>query len=126
MPKLGSKRILLPAFAAVVVLLPTAAMTQDNYESWPLLQRSFESTGGGGIMIGEYNPVVKGTTCATNFTATEPSGKVYYNIVEFEAVPTQGGVLCTAGKWRSADGSASGTTPLQVFIKDGLARRSPL
>ena len=61
----------------------------------------------------------------TNFTATEPSGKIYYNMVEFEAVPMQGGILCTDGKWRAVDGSASGTTPLRVFIKDGISRRSP-
>jgi hypothetical protein len=37
----------------------------------------------------------------------------------------QGGTLCTNGKWRAADGSASGTTPFRVFIKDGVKRRSP-
>jgi hypothetical protein len=46
-------------------------------------------------------------------------------MVEFDAVPAQGGILCTDGKWRAVDGSASGTTPLRVFIKNGVARRSP-
>jgi hypothetical protein len=98
---------------------------QENYESWPLLQRTFESTGGGGIIIREYNPVVTGDACVTDFTATEPNGTVYYNSVTFEAAPVQGGILCREGKWRARDGSASGTTPLRVFIKDGVARRSP-
>ena len=79
----------------------------------------------GGIIIKEYNPVIVGNKCVTNFTATEPGGKVYYNIVEFEAVEAQGGTLCTNGAWRAVDGSGSGTTPLRVFIKNGVARRSP-
>ena len=29
------------------------------------------------------------------------------------------------GKWQALDGSMSGTTPLRVFIKDGVRRRSP-
>jgi hypothetical protein len=76
-------------------------------------------------MIGEYNPVIVGSKCVTNFTATEPSGKVYYNIVEFDAVPAQGGTLCTDGKWRAVDGSSSGTTPYRVFFKNGIVRGSP-
>ena len=111
--------------AALCASLVVSATAQENYESWELLQSRFESTGGGGIIIGEYNPVVVGNKCVTNFTATEPGGKVYYNVVEFDAVPAQGGILCTDGKWRAADGSASGTTPLRVFIKDGVRRRSP-
>jgi hypothetical protein len=50
---------------------------------------------------------------------------VYYNSVEFETLQVQGGTLCTNGRWRSRDGSASGTTPLRVFIKGGVVRRSP-
>ena len=76
-------------------------------------------------MIGEYRPVVQGATCSTDFTATEPDGTVYRNRVVFDAVPMQGGVLCTNGAWRARDGSVSGTTPLRVFIKNGIARRSP-
>jgi hypothetical protein len=110
---------------AATALALHAASAQENYESWAILVNPFESTGGGGIMIGEYNPVVVGDKCRTNFTATEPGGKVYYNMVEFDAVPVQGGILCTNGKWRAADGSASGTTPFRVFIKDGVRRRSP-
>jgi hypothetical protein len=118
-------RTALAAAAASACLAISPAFAQENYESWELLQSRFESTGGGGIMIGEYNPVIVGAKCTTNFTATEPGGKVYYNVVEFDAVPAQGGILCTNGKWRAADGSASGTTPLRVFIKDGVRRRSP-
>ena len=115
----------LAAASALMALAVSGAAAQENYESWALLQSTFESTGGGGIMIKEYNPVIVGNKCVTNFTATEPSGKIYYNMVEFDAVPAQGGILCTDGKWRAVDGSASGTTPLRVFIKDGVSRRSP-
>jgi hypothetical protein len=111
--------------AALVAFAVVSASGQENYAAWEILKSPFESTGGGGIMIGEYNPVVVGDKCRTDFTATEPGGKVYYNKVEFDAVPTQGGILCTNGKWQAADGSASGTTPLRVFIKDGVKRRSP-
>jgi hypothetical protein len=111
--------------AAAVCLAASAASARENYEAWPLLQRTFPSTGGGGIIIGEYDPVIVGNKCVTNFTATEPGGKVYYNVVEFDAVPTQGGILCTEGKWRALDGSANGTTPYRVFIKDGVRRGSP-
>jgi len=113
------------AAATLVALAVSAATAQENHAAWEVLKNPFESTGGGGIMIGEYNPVVVGDKCRTDSTATEPGGKVYYNKVEFDAVPTQGGILCTNGKWQAADGSASGTTPLRVFIKDGVKRRSP-
>ena len=103
----------------------SGAAAQEDYERWELLQSTFPSTGGGGIIIKEYNPVIVGDKCVTNFTATEPGGKIYYNIVEFEVVQVQGGTLCTNGKWRAVDGSSSGTTPLRVFIKNGVARRSP-
>ena len=113
---------------AATILLGFAmapAAAKENYQGWPLLQRSFPSTGGGGIMIGEYAPVVTGDRCATDFTATEANGTVHRNRVEFDAVPAQGGILCTNGQWRSADGSATGTTPFRVFFKDGIARGSP-
>jgi hypothetical protein len=120
-------RILIAACAASAVLAATipAASAQENYESWALLKNPFESTGGGGIMIDGYKPVIAGNTCVTDFTATEPAGKVYDNTIVFEAVPVRGGTLCTKGKWRAKDGSSSGTTPFRVFIKDGVVRRSP-
>lgn len=114
--------------AMAVAFLSIAAITastQDNYESWAVLQAPFESTGGGGIMIGGYDPIVVSDKCRTDFTATEPGGKVYYNKIEFDVVPVQGGVLCTNGRWQAVDGSMSGTTPFRVFIKDGVHRRSP-
>jgi len=113
------------AASAVLLLAIAGATAQENYASWELLKNPFESTGGGGIMIGGYDPVIVGDKCRTDFTATEPGGKVYYNKVEFDAMPVQGGTLCTNGKWRAVDGSASGTTPFRVFIKDGVKRRSP-
>jgi hypothetical protein len=103
------------------------AQASDDYAKWPLLAPEFESTGGGGIMIRGYDPVVVDGTCKTNFTAHEPgnNGKVHANAVTFDATPAQGGILCSNGRWRALDGSATGTTPLQVFIKDGTKRRSP-
>ena len=115
----------LAAASAVLLLAIAGASAQESYASWELLKNPFESTGGGGIMIGGYDPVIVGDKCRTDFTATEPGGKVYYNTVEFDAMPVQGGTLCTNGKWRAVDGSASGTTPFRVFIKDGVKRRSP-
>jgi hypothetical protein len=111
--------------AALVSLAAGSASAQENYESWALLQTPFESTGGGGIMIGGYDPITVGDKCRTDFTATEPGGKVYANKIEFDAVQVQGGILCTNGKWQAVDGSMSGTTPFRVFIKDGVRRRSP-
>lgn len=115
---------------ATMALLAAVAIcnvrAEESYESWPLLQRNFPSTGGGGIMIADYDPVVTGKTCATNFRAIEPNGTTYYNVVEFDAVPAQGGILCTNGRWRARDGSSSGTTPFQVFFKNGVARGSPI
>lgn len=113
------------AMAAACALLSMAAAADENYESWATLQTPFESTGGGGIMIGGYDPITVANKCTTDFTATEPDGKVYYNRIEFDAVPVQGGILCTNGKWQAVDGSMSGTTPFRVFIKDGVVRRSP-
>ena len=75
-------------------------------------------------MIHDYDPVVAGGTCTTLFRAIEPNGTVYRNSIVFDAVATQGGVLCTNGKWRSLDSDAAGTTPFRVFIKDGIRRGS--
>jgi hypothetical protein len=97
----------------------------ESYADWPLLTDTFESTSGGGIIIKGYDPVIKDGKCSTNFSATLPDGKVFYNIVEFDAVPAQGGTLCMNGKFRAVDGSASGTTPFRVFFdKDGVRRMS--
>lgn len=113
------------ALAIAMYALPTAGSAQEDYTGWAQLVTPFESTGGGGIMIGGYNPIAVTDKCRTDFTATEPGGKVYYNTIEFDVVPTQGGVLCTNGKWTARDGSMSGTTPFRVFIRDGIVRRSP-
>ncbi|BBK33194.1 hypothetical protein EDC65_4181 [Stella humosa] len=116
----------LAAGFVLALALPGAfAVAQEDFSAWPLLTPSFPSTGGGGVVIGGYKPVVNGPVCTTDFTATVPNGMVMQNRVEFDAVAMQGGVLCTNGRWQSADGGASGTTPLRVFIKDGVARRSP-
>ena len=113
------------AAAAIFAITAAAAQDQENYGSWDVLKSTFPSTGGGGVMIGEYKPVIVGDKCRTDFTATEPDGKVFHNTVEFDAVPAQGGTLCTNGKWRSRDGSMSGSTPYRVFFKDGVVRGSP-
>jgi hypothetical protein len=114
----------LAALLGLAAAVP-AAHAQENLSAWPLMQRSFPSTGGGGVVIDEYDPVVEGGRCITAFTATTPDGQVFRNVVEFRAVPTQGGTLCIDGKWRAIDGSASGTTPFRVFFKDGIRRASP-
>jgi len=111
--------------AAFVALAMHGAGAQERFEDWPPLTNPFPSTGGGGIMIHDYDPVVAGGKCSTRFRAVEPNGTTYHNLIEFEASETQGGVLCSNGRWRSADGSASGTTPFRVFIKDGVRRGSP-
>ena len=119
-------RALISALAGLALAVP-GSMAQDSYESWPLLKSTFASTGGGGIMIKGYDPVITGGKCVTTFLAVEPGPEpnVYPNYIEFEAVPAQGGTLCQNGKWRSFDGGASGTTPYRVFYKDGVFRGSP-
>jgi hypothetical protein len=116
------------AASALVAVAISGASAQESYESWPPLKSTFESTGGGGFVIKGYDPVVRpNNTCVTTFMAVAPGAdiNVYYNVAEFEAVAAQGGTLCTNGKWRSMDGSASGTTPFRMFVKDGVFRRSP-
>ena len=119
------------AAAAAVLALAGAGVSaqenQENYAGWPVLKSTFASTGGGGIVIKGYDPVITGNKCITTFMAVEPGpdGKVHPNVIEFDAVPVQGGTLCTAGPWRSFDGGASGTTPYRVFFKDGVFRGSP-
>jgi hypothetical protein len=103
---------------------PVAA-NEPSYGSWPPLVNPFESTGGGGVMIDGYKPIVSGNRCTTDFSVRMPDGATFLNEIVFEAKSIQGGVLCTAGKWRAKDGSASGTTPFEVFLKDGVVRRSP-
>lgn len=113
--------------AALLAADQHAAIAQDRYDNWPLLKSTFPSTGGGGITIKGYDPVVTGTRCVTTFMAVEPGDNpnVYSNLIEFEAVPEQGGILCRNGKWRAFEGGATGTTPFRVFLKDGIWRGSP-
>ncbi|MET3892032.1 hypothetical protein ABIE41_003108 [Bosea sp. OAE506] len=110
--------------AAVLILPSMPSRAQVSYESWPVLTDPFPSTGGGGIMIHDYDPVVADGKCSTNFRAIETNGTVYRNAIVFDAVETQGGVLCTNGKWRSLDSDATGTTPFKVFLKGGVKRGS--
>ncbi len=116
------------AVAAVALGLYAAeASAQDRFEAWPVLRSTFPSTGGGGIIIKGYDPVITGAKCITTFMAVEPgpNPNVYTNVIEFEAQPAQGGTLCTNGKWKAFEGGASGTTPFRVFFKDGVFRGSP-
>jgi hypothetical protein len=120
-------RIAAACCIACLALPATTALAQENYATWPPLASTFPSTGGGGIMIKGYDPVITGGKCVTTFMAVEPGDnpKVYANVIEFEAVPAQGGTLCQNGKWRAFDGGATGTTPYRVFFKDGVFRGSP-
>jgi hypothetical protein len=119
------------AIAAIIIaslgLAVASASAEENYESWPLLRSTFPSTGGGGILIKGYDPVITGGKCITTFMAVEPGDnpKVYPNVIEFEAVAIQGGTLCRNGKWKSFDGGVEGTTPYRVFFKNGVFRGSP-
>lgn len=108
-------------------LLLKSARANEAYETWPVLTNPFESTGGGGVMIDRYQPVVEGGRCRTDFSVIipGPQGGTFLNEAEFVAMPVAGGILCTEGRWRAKDGSAQGTTPFRVFIKDGIVRRPP-
>ena len=111
---------------ALLALAGPAAAADENYESWTVLRSTFPSTGGNGIIIKGYDPVIAGDKCVTTFMAVTPDGKIYPNYIEFEAVAAEGGTLCQNGKWRAFDGGASGTTPFRVFFKDGVFRGFPL
>ena len=89
-----------------------------------MLRSTFPSTGGGGFVIKGYDPVITGGKCITTFMAVAPGDepKVFANVAEFEAVPAQGGTLCRNGTWRAFEGGATGTTPFQLFFKDGVWR----
>jgi len=120
-------RIITSFAVAVLLSLGTlCASAEENYESWTVLRSTFPSTGGNGIMIKGYDPVVAGDKCVTTFMAVTPDGKVYPNDIEFEAVAAQGGTLCQNGKWRAFDGGASGATAFRVFFKGGVIRGFPL
>jgi hypothetical protein len=122
----GFMRILSACLAAALGALAVPGFAQENYESWPVLKSTFPSTGGNGITIKGYDPIIVGGKCVTTFMAVEPgpNPKVYPNFIEFEAVPIQGGTLCQNGKWRAFEGGATGTTPFRVFFKDGVFRGS--
>jgi hypothetical protein len=111
--------------AALLALAPDAARAEENYSSWPLLTSTFPSTGGGGYIIKGYDPVIIGGKCITTFMATLPPNELYLHMAEYEAMPAQGGTLCTNARWRSFDGKDSGTTPFRMFYKDGVFRGSP-
>jgi hypothetical protein len=107
--------------------LVAPAQAAEDYASWPVLKSTFPSTGGGGITIKGYDPVIAGGKCVTTFMAVESGDNpsIYSNVAEFDAVPTEGGTLCTNGKWRAFDGGGSGTTPFRFFFKDGIFRAAP-
>src|SRR5262249_13256673 len=116
------------AATAILIFALASGHAQDkmeNYSAWPVLKSTFPSTGGNGVMIKGYDPVITGAKCVTTFMAALPSGEVYFNVVEFDAVPAQGGTLCIVCKWRWFDVKSSGTTPYRVFFKDGLFRGAP-
>ena len=113
--------------SAVLMALTAPAHAAESYANWPVLKSTFRSTGGGGITIKGYDPVITSGKCVTTFMAVEAGDNpvVYANLAEFDAVPTEGGILCTNGKWRAFDGGGSGTTPFRIFFKDGVFRAAP-
>jgi hypothetical protein len=106
---------------------PTAPAAGENYAAWPLLKSTFPSTGGGGFTIKGYDPIITSGKCITTFMAVAPGDnpQVFANVIEFEATPAQGGILCANGKWRAFEGGATGTTPYRLFFKDGVFRSTP-
>jgi hypothetical protein len=98
------------------------AQTSENFSDWPVLKSTFPSTGGGGMMIKGYDPVISGGRCFTTFMAVPPGDNppVYPAFIEFDAVSAAGGTLCTNGKWKMMDGSNSGTTPFRLYANDGI------
>jgi hypothetical protein len=108
--------------AALVAFGPLGAAAEEDFASWPVLTSSFPSTGGGGYVIKGYDPVIKGGQCITTFMASLPPDELYFNVVEYDAVPAQGGTLCTNGQWRSFNGKDTGSTPFRMFFKDGVFR----
>jgi hypothetical protein len=113
--------------SAVLMALAAPAYAAEGYANWPVLKSTFPSTGGGGITIKGYDPVITSGKCVTTFMAVEAGDNpaVYSNVAEFDAVPVEGGILCTNGKWRAFDGGGSGTTPFRFFFKDGIFRAAP-
>jgi hypothetical protein len=69
-------RVIAAACFAIFALAVPGAFAQENsqanYETWPVLRSTFPSTGGGGIMIKGYDPVITGGKCVTTFMAVEP------------------------------------------------------
>jgi hypothetical protein len=110
------------ALAASVI----GALAQPGPSSWPVLSETFESTGGGGWMITQFRLIDDGAICRTNFVTVSPDGKdTYPATVQWTAIPRDGGTYCANGMWRTKDGTGSGATPLEVFIKDGVVRWAP-
>lgn len=123
-----SKRITAAIAMGTAVLTVTQVAAQsEDYDRWPILRSTFPSTGGGGITIKGYDPVITKGKCVTTFMAVEAGDNpaVYPNVIEFDAMPAAGGILCTNGKWRAFEGGATGTTPFRLFFKDGAVRGSP-
>lgn len=113
------------AAAALLALALAGAQAEEDYANWPPLKSTFPSTGGGGVMIKGYDPVITGGQCVTTFMAQVPPNEVYFNKIEYDAVPAAGGTLCRHGRWTSFDGKATGTTPFRMFFKDGVFRAAP-
>ena len=118
-------RILFALIAAAFFVSSHSASAEEDYASWPLLTPTFPSAGGGGYIIKGYDPVIIGGKCITTFMATLPPNELYLHMAEYDAVPAQGGTLCTNARWRSFDGKDTGTTPFRMFYKDGVFRGSP-
>jgi hypothetical protein len=114
--------------ALVPLLAPLAVGAQTpaiHPETWPVLTNPFPSTSGDGTMIDGYAPIVIGTTCQSPFIAVLPDGQRLSHTIMFDAEPLLGGIHCRNGRWKSKDGKNSGTTPFELFIKDGQIRRKP-
>ena len=114
---------------AMLLAVPGSLSAQpvEQFTDWPVLKSTFPSTGGGGITIKGYDPVIVGDKCVTTFMAvtSDAPPAVFANYIEFEATAAQGGTLCSNGRWRSFEGGSTGTTPFRIFFKDGVFHGSP-
>ena len=112
--------------ATLLMILGLASpVLAEDFGGWKRLTNPFPSTGGGGVMIHDYDPVITGNTCTTDFSARSGTDR-FDGTVVFDAIETQGGVLCTNGRWRMKADGATGTTPFKVFIRDGIKRGDPM
>ena len=130
-------RILMPVLALAAMVLANGAAAQtaapEDYASWPVLKSTFPSTGGRrrhdqGLRPGDSEGQVHHHVHGGGARAR---GAVYFHAIEFDAVPAQGGTLCTDGQAGARSTAAppaprrtacSSRTACSAVRRDALAR----